>query len=310
MSDERARYRAVEEEAFAAYERGDLDGGVALLRAAMPELPGWRSDLAHFAACLLALRDRPAEALAELHTAYQAGGWWHRRILLDDGDLAGLRGLPGFADLVEGAHARAEAADPATRPPVVRRPAGPPRGLLLALHGAGEDAHDAAEAWGAAVDAGHLLVTIDSTQLNTPMYRSWPDPSVGLRDIAAALETLTPDELRLPRVAAGFSAGGRQALLWALAGTPHAPSRFVAVAPAVHSAQLGGLAAAVERGLTGVVVVGDRDDDVRDGALAAVRDLRAAGLPCRLDEVPGLGHAFPPDFDRRLPALLADGPRV
>ncbi|MEJ3750518.1 GNAT family N-acetyltransferase, partial [Actinomycetes bacterium KLBMP 9797] len=269
----RAEYRAVEEEVFAGYQEGRYDEAVALIRSALPHLPHWRSDLAHQCACLLAVAGRPTEALAELRAAYDAGGWWHRRILADDDDLAGLRALDGFDELVALSHARATAADPATRPPIVHRPDGPARGVLVALHGAGQDADDAAERWRTATEAGFVVAAPDSSQRNTPSYRSWPDPAIGGRDIAAALDGL-PD---LPPVLAGFSAGGRQAVVSALAG--HA-AHFVVVAPAIGPEHLDDehVTAAAARGVAGTVVVGARDLEVCDGALAAVERLRRAGV--------------------------------
>jgi dienelactone hydrolase len=302
VADDRAAYRAIEDQVVALYTEGRYGDGVGLLRAAIPRLPSWRADLAHLAACLLGAAGRPAEALAELRSAFDAGAWWHRRILVDDDDLASLRDLPGFADLVERSHARALESGAAPRPPQVRRPAGAARGLLVALHGAGEDADDAVTSWSAAVTAGFVLVAPDSSQRNTPTYRSWPDPATGLRDLAAALAALPAGDQGLPLVAAGFSAGGRQAILWALAGEPGRPAGFIAVAPAIGPAHLDPtqVTAAVARGVTGTVLLGERDDDVRDDALPAIDGLHRAGLRCALDLIPGLGHAFPDDFPVRL----------
>ncbi len=306
MTDEHAAYAAVADRAFALYTEQRYQDGVELVRAAMPGLPGWRADLAHLAACLLGAAGQPAEALDELRAAFDAGSWWHRRILAEDDDLAGLRDLAGFPDLVERSHARAAAAVSTPRPPLVRRPAGPARGLLVALHGAGEDADDAAAHWGSAVAAGFVLVALDSSQRNTPTYRSWPDPAVGMNDIAAALAVLPAADQRLPLVTAGFSAGGRQAILWSLAGRPGQPAGFIAVAPAIGPAHVDPalLTRAVARGVAGTVILGDEDDDVRDDALAAIHDVQRAGMRCPLDAVPGLGHAFPADFPHRLARSL------
>jgi predicted esterase len=216
-------------------------------------LPAWRADLAHLSACLLAADGRPAEALAELRAAYAEGAWWHRRILLDDDDLAVLRDEPEFTDLARRSHARALAAGAHPLPPLVHRPAGPPRGLLVALHGAGED----------------------------------------------------PGDRRLPVVAAGFSAGGRRAMHWAVAGAPGGPLGFVAMAPAIRPSHIDAplVASAAARGRTGMVIVGE-DDDVREDAVATARQLQRPGVACRLEVVTGLGHAFSAGFSGELPAYL------
>lgn len=304
MADDRTGYQAVEDTAVACYEAGRYAEGVAVVRAAMPDLPTYLADLAHLAACLLASDGRPGEAFAELSAALDAGAWWHRRILVEDDDLADLRAVAGFDVLVEKAHARALAAGDQAGPPVLRRPAGVPKGVLVALHGAGENAGVAATAWALAADAGLLVLAVESTQRNTPTYRSWPDDAVGVRDIEAALATLTDAEQSLPLIAAGFSAGGRQAIRWSLAGRAAA---FVAMAPAIWPEQLDAdaVTAAARRGLTGHVLLGEDDDDVRDGAVAATTKLREYGVVCELDIVPGLGHTFPTDFAERLRSSLA-----
>ena len=304
---DRARYDAVSDEVFALYGEERYDEALSRIRAAAPGLARWRADLAHAEACLLAVSGRPGEALAELRVALDDGAWWHQRILLDEDDLHALQSLNGFADLVERSHARALEAADAAAPPLVHRPDGRARGLVVALHGAGEDAGTAARQWAGAVEAGLTLVAVESSQRDTPTYRSWPDPVIGQRDITRALDTLEDDDRRLPLVAAGFSAGGRQALRWTLEGGAHGvPAGFVVVAPAVFPEQVHRqhLAAAAARGVTGIVLLGENDDDVGEGALATYECLRQGGLACRLDLVPGLGHAYPTDLAARVVRFL------
>jgi hypothetical protein len=60
---------------------------------------------------------------------------------------------------------------------------------------------------------------------------------------------------------------------------------------------------AARRGVRGWLITGDRD-----AAQQAVELLHAqlldAGLECRIDVIPGLGHTFPDDFGERLKAAL------
>lgn len=104
----------------------------------------------------------------------------------------------------------------------------------------------------------------------------------------------------------GFSAGARPAMRWALAGSPGSPVGFVAVAPAVFPKDLEPalVRAGVDRGVPGVILLGEKDDDVGEGARATYESLRQAGLACRLDLLPGLGHTYPDDFDIRLRTAL------
>ena len=296
---EAERYGVLTERVVALYEQGEYVAALALLGAERAALPTYRSDLAHLTACLHSLAGAPDAALADLRGAAAEGAWWHPRLLLEDDDLAAVRPLPGFDELVTEAATRSATAqaEAGSRPPVVRRPAGdqPARALLLALHGAGQDAAEAAARWGAAVDHGLVLVAVESTQLSTPTYRSWPDQAAAAADVAAALETLPDAERRLPVVAGGFSAGARVALLCALSGQPVPVAGVVAVAPAVWPDQT---ATASHRPRV-VVVIGSRDD------LLATTRAAVAPLPgTRLEVVDGLGHDYPEDFAAWLRSTL------
>ena len=293
------RYGQLTERVVALYEQREYVAALALLGSEQATLPTYRSDLAHLAACLHSVAGDPDAALADLQGAAAEGAWWHPRLLLEDDDLAPVRALPGYDELVDQAAARSSAAQAAARarPPVVRRPAGdrPARALLLVLHGAGQDAVQAAASWTAAVDHGLVLVAVESSQLSTPTYRTWPDLEAAAADVNAALATLPAPERALPVVAGGFSAGARAALLCALSGQPVPVAGVVAVAPAVWPEHT-----ATARHRPRVVVVIGSQDDLLPTTRAAVDPLPGA----RLDVVGGLGHDYPEDFAGRLPPAL------
>lgn len=297
-------YQALNDEVFSLYSEGRYDD--ALARVDAESIPERTADLAYVAACLLAMSDRPEEAFERLLVAEASGAWWHRRLLAEDDDLAALHTLDGYQDLVARSHARAEAAQAEVTPPLIRAPDGPARGLLVALHGADETAAHALVEWQSAVDAGFVLVAIESSQRNTPAYRSWPDPRIADQDLTAAYDGLPAAYRALPLVVSGFSAGGRQALRWALSATPGEPAAFVVLAPAVDPDRLPDPAAAVARGCSGLIMLGTEDEDVNDDALATYRHLNDSGLQVRLEEIDGLGHRFPADFPTRLRSALED----
>jgi predicted esterase len=285
------RYRTLLDEVVERYGEGRYDEAVELIRNAESGLAPWRSDLAHLVACVLAAAGRPTEALQELQAALTGGAWWHPRILLEDEDLASLKDLEGFADVVAEARVRSESDPDVELEPIVSRPAGRARGVLVALHGAGEDATDATKAWQPAIDLGLVVLAVMSSQRNTPTYRSWPNPDVGTADVKAALTALPASDSGLPLVLAGFSAGGRQAMLCALAGEPRSAG-FVAMAPAFRAEHLpeARLAAA------GTILLGEEDDDVGEELQPAYERLRAGGADVDLVRIAGLGHEFPPDL--------------
>ncbi|GAB2934128.1 alpha/beta hydrolase [Streptomyces heilongjiangensis] len=304
--DQQARYRAVDATVTRLYGEGRLDEALRAVTDAAPGLPLRRADLAHLTACLLALTGRPEDALAELRAALDDGAWWSPAILVEDDDLTAVRDLPGFDALLRESAARHAAAGSVPFPPLVRRPAGSSRGVLVALHGADQDAALAARQWSGAVDAGFVLVAVDSSQRSTPLYRSWPDAGTAVRDVTAALAEVDEADGSLPVLAAGFSAGARAAVLWSLSDAPVRPRGFLAVGPALTPAHLDGevLARAARRALSGRMLVGERDDHIAPGIFDAHALLTGAGADVILESVPGLGHDFPEDFPRRLPTLL------
>ncbi|MFI1357503.1 GNAT family N-acetyltransferase [Streptomyces sp. NPDC020898] len=301
-----ARYRALDETVSRLYVEGRLGDALKAVQDEAPRIPRRRADTAHLAACLLTLTGRPEDALAELRTALADGAWWSPAILVDDDDLAAVRDLDGFAALLRESTARHASATGVPLPPVVRRPQGTPRGVLVVLHGADQDAALAAEQWAPAVDAGFVLVAVDSSQRSTPLYRSWPDTGVGIRDITAALAELDEADNSLPLLAAGFSAGARVAVLWALSDVAVRPSGFLALGPALTPAHLDGerRVRAAQRAVRGRILVGEQDDDVTPGVFDAHEVLTDAGADVTLETVPDLGHDIPADFARRLPVLL------
>jgi dienelactone hydrolase len=307
-----ALYRALDETVSRWYAEGRLADALKAVEDEAPLIPSRRADTAHLAACLLTLTGRPEDALAELRGALADGAWWSPAILVDDDDLAAVRDLEGFAPLLRESTARHATATGVPLPPVVRRPQGAPRGVLVALHGADQDAALAAEQWAAAVDAGFVLLAVDSSQRSTPLYRSWPDTGLAVRDITAALAELDETDRPLPLLAAGFSAGARVAVLWALSDAsdvPDAavrPSGFLALGPALTPAHLDGerRARAAGSAVRGRILVGEQDDDVTPEVFDAHAVLAEAGADVTLETMPGVGHGFPADFPQSLPALL------
>lgn len=299
-----AAYRELTDQVYDLYGEERYDEALAVAESGFSRHPDRLADLAYAAACLLAVSGRPDQALDRLLDAERQGAWWHRRLLAEDDDLAGLRALDGFAELVDRSHALAEQAQAEVVAPLVAEPPGPARGVLIVLHGADEAAADAFGQWRSATDDGFVLVAMESSQRNTPMSRSWPDPEVADRDIAHAYAGLTATQQALPLVVGGFSAGARHAIRWALNGTPGSPAGFIAHAPAVDPGRLPDPVAAVARGCIGVILLGDSDDEVGPDAVASYEFLAGAGLTIRLERIEGLGHAFGIDFPARLGQAL------
>ncbi|GAA1539410.1 phospholipase [Kribbella lupini] len=284
------RYDALTDEVAALYDDGRQAEALALMDAA-DDLTPWTAELAHLRACLLGSLGRADEALAVLQQATDAGAWWAESILTEDDDLAGLQQLPGFGQVL--ALSRERRTTDAT-PPVVRLGAAPQR-VVVALHGAGQRATHAARDWAPVLDLGCALICVESSQLMSPMYRTWPDPQAAREDIARALTQL-PDELKaLPLIAAGFSAGGRSALDWALTGLPQRADGVLALAPALRA-----LPPAAANSLSPAVAWIGSEDDLLETVTGA--PLAALGVKTRI--LPAEGHQVPAGFKQLLAELL------
>lgn len=300
LIDPLATYRALSDSIFTLYERGQQRDAIALLETPHPELLPWQAELAHLKACLHGSLGETDEALETLATAHAAGAWWDPSILLEDDDLESLTWMREFMSLVESSRERwAQAnAEPDRTGDRLVLPSGPVRGVVVALHGAEEDADDAMAVGESVTELGFGVLAVRSSQRTSPRYRSWPDQQRAVAEIAGALETL-PDEVRsLPLVAGGFSAGGRVAFHWAFTGVPCPVAGLIVVAPAVR----GDLGEARPAVLDPAVLLVGSDDDLSDEVVTAGRALAASGLS--LEVVPGLGHRFPEDFPERLRRAL------
>jgi pimeloyl-ACP methyl ester carboxylesterase len=298
----RQRYESLYQAALPLYQEQRFAEALARVEEAGTDFGPWSSDITHVRACLQALVGRPEEALATLQAGLADGQWWRQDLLRDDDDLATLTELDGFDELVREAQARADAynATALRSAPIVNRPDGAAKGLLVALHGGDGRAERVAAMFSSATERGFLVVAPWSSSHITPVRASWGWSARGgtSADVSHALAVLTDPERELPVVVAGFSAGGRAALRWALHADPVPVSGVILVSPAIESDLL---PQNLPDDLRGLVLLGALDpwaERVRE----TVKRLEPIGV--RLDVIDDLGHQEPPDFAQRLVAEL------
>ncbi|WP_433168716.1 alpha/beta hydrolase [Kribbella sp. CA-247076] len=297
MQTPETTYDQLTDRVAALYEQGDYQAALELLDRADDSLRPWLAELTHLRACFLGVLGEPEAALAALQSAASAGFWWDQSLLTEDDDLASLQTLPGLTALLELSEANRAEANPETATPVLELPTGEVRGIVVALHGAGQRATHAARDWASVIPLGYALLSVESSQLMSPMYRTWPDPARSLDDVAQGLTQL-PEKLQsLPLIAAGFSAGGRVALDWALTGQPRPVDGVIVLAPALRR-----LPTEAYGALEPAVVLMGSDDDLREVVEEAREQL--AGFGVRIEWLPGVGHEVPADFADRLAQLF------
>ncbi|MET9314731.1 phospholipase [Kribbella sp. NPDC003505] len=289
MDASELRYDDLVDRVEVMYYEQQYRAAADLVDANSDGLEAWAAELAHLKACLLGASGDADGALRLLLDASTAGAWWRPAILTEDDDLAGVQDRPEFQELVRVSETRVTD-DPA--PPVIDLPA-QAVGVVVALHGAGQTATHARRDWGGVLKHGYALVCVQSSRRMSPMYRTWPDRDQAAADIAAALAEAQA-VAGLPVVAAGFSAGGRAAIDWALTCRPMAVAGVLAMAPALRELPAGAMPLS-----PATIWIGAEDDllDTVDGAAEQLTGFT-------IERIPGLGHTFPADFADRLAAVL------
>lgn len=251
-------------------------------------------------------------ALAALEEAY-AAGCRYKKDWLAHPRLAPLAALPSFADFVARANARYEEAAAEARPRLTfAMPDTAPDAfgypLLVVLHGNNSNARETAPYWTPMADRGWLVAVPQSSEIgSSPDAYTWNDRERTARELDAHFEKLArATEIDRSRIVlAGFSMGATQAL--ALALTKRFTVRGV-VSVSAWLASIDEFARLVEGGagrMLRVFLICGAEDPSRDGARALVDVLAAHQIRARLDERPGLGHAYPDDMDATLATALA-----
>ena len=185
----------------------------------------------------------------------------------------------------------------------MKTPSGRPRASLVVLHGRGMRAEDVVDQWAGASDV--LLVAPHSTQSFDMHTDCWDDAAIGEADASRAVEQARREwpEARPPLVVGGFSQGAGLAVILAATGRLPGVRGCIAVAPSARwASEVIGNKKPPE-GLRVVVLVGALEPRLEDRQ-RVVEGLRSAGADVRLDVVGRIGHDYPADFARRLPAAL------
>jgi dienelactone hydrolase len=305
----------LQEEAMRLYQAGDYAATLDLLTREGDQFPDQGAWVLYMRACMAARVGQPAETVRLLDAALDRGYWFGEAVMRQSPSFLPLQGDPEFERVAALNIARAADAhaDPVL---LVREPEGGCAAqacpVVLALHGNGADGPSALRGWRSLVERGWLLAALQSSQIAAQDQFVWDDQEVALRETANHYATLqtqyTLDPART--LVAGFSMGGETALRAALSRT--IPVRgFLLLGPGgptidTPDAWLPLIEQAQAAGLRGYVILGEADQGVpHDAIRAIVALLNEHGIPCDLELVPGVRHAYPPDFGPILDRALA-----
>ena len=250
-------------------------------------------------------RARAAVAAGDLDGAEQtvadalaAGHLWRASLLLAPA-LEPLHGRPRFEEVA--AEARRRVAERHLSPTVLVESARNRAGiapLLLAFHGAASNAASEIQHWRPAAALGFTVAAAQSSQPATADGFCWDPPRERIwQDVRAIVPGLP---LRGRTVLAGFSQGAWVALNLALKGDLIQAGTVVLVAP--FAGPTDSLEPAWRR--LKVAIIAGAADASAAGVERLAADLQERGHHVSLEIVTGVAHAYPPQFEERLPDLL------
>jgi predicted esterase len=146
------------------------------------------------------------------------------------------------------------------------------------------------------------VVVPQSSQRDADGYPTWDELEIAHRDIGLAVaDAKAVAAGDVPVVFGGASQGASVAMRFALEGSPVSSPGFIAVVGTADPSSIEpSLEGAANRGVRGVMF-GGGDDRLSLGWQRSAHDeLARRGIPIQFEEVPGLGHWYPDDFDQRL----------
>jgi predicted esterase len=280
-------------------------------QAAFPE---HANEIAYWRLCLHTLVGKQAEALHIFHETLEQGGWFAPGLLEQDTDLADLRPLPAFQEMVAVCrHRLAQIKDRVQPELLIKKPEeeqATALPLLIALHGNEGNARNTIGEWSGIAAQGWLLGVPTSSQIVGPNEFIWDEREKGTSEVRAHLAKLASDYPIDPErvVLGGFSMGGGLAIWMALKQSIKTCG-FIALGAYLTEEELevlsGLLAHQKPQGLRGSLLVGKEDTVHLSVSHKVVEMMRAHDLPCELKILPGFTHVYPADFLERVVKALA-----
>jgi len=282
------------------YGNKRYEEALSLVQTNLASFHDHRATVTYWRACFLALVGREDEAIECLESALAEGSWWAEPVLTGDPDLESVRSRQRFQTLIEESANRWRASAQADGPPVVIPADGEVRATLVVLQGGEGPASEVADQWRPACTLGCTVVVPGRGQfINSDRdARNWFDEHETDARVAEAARLAASAPLLL----AGFSAGGREAIRIAAAGSPTVAAGVLLFGPGKPRSKLD-LAAARDRGLRVWTFVGE-DDWMLHDVLDLDGWIREARVPLVEDRVPDMGHLVPKDLAQRLPRML------
>jgi predicted esterase len=292
------------------YQDGEYARALELATQALAAYPEQRTSLDYWRMTMAARTDDTAQTLRVLQEALERGQWYSELLLRRSPSFKMLQGDPEFEKLVAQNQAVAEQDSQATFPIFTLRPekrcrsGAPACPLLLGLHTNAGTVPSSLGFWRPAATAGWLVAAPRSSQAIWKDAYVWDDRETAEAEIQKHYATLRKnyaiDAQRT--ILAGHSMGGEVAIWLALRGSIETRG-FLAIGPG--GPYMDDLAEwnplikdAAQRGLRGYFIFGERDASIpQENIHKLAEKLKATGIACKLETIPGQGHDYSPDYD-------------
>jgi predicted esterase len=291
--------------------------GLSLASKHLTAFPEEYTTINYWRICLAARLDQPDLCNTILESTLASGIWLSDFLLRQSPSLEKMQGNTEFERLA-GISAQMREVDGAEVPLLVARPqdacnpgeAGCP--AVIFLHGNMDSAQKNLEAWAHLPAEGWLVAVPQSSNALWAGAYMWTDHETARQELTENYQRITNqyslDEQRL--VWGGFSMGGEIALALALSGDLPASGFFLLGPGGRMMDQIEDwqplIAQAAGRGLRGAILMGEADETIpRENIRRLAELLNQGGIPTQLQTFPGLGHAYPPDFEQAAAEALA-----
>jgi GNAT superfamily N-acetyltransferase/predicted esterase len=300
-------YTQLINQTLSLYSQGDFESAYDLITEKGPEIGGIPAQIYNFRyalACKLGNKDLALDIMKE--AIVDKGYWYAYSYLLEDDDLESLRGDVLFESLVETCRERELFARLEAKPELVIKK-GEGSKWLVALHGNQENARVAEPYWSVCMNHGYSLALPQSDQIEFSDAYCWDDLEKSTAALKKHCEKLLLDdpESKDNLVLAGFSAGARTVLGAILSGEIKAKA-FILVGAWLPEVDewLSLLDLLNDQEVKGYIYCGEDDSDALEGTLKLVSYLKQKQFPHIFEQIKGLDHDFPVDWQMILEKVL------
>ncbi len=303
------KFETLQKLVFSYYGKCKYEKALDIARIAAEGFPEKLSRTSYWRACLYSLLGRNKEAIEVLRSALAKGIWWSPEAMLLDEDLDGIKGTKAFEDILEGCRYYEEKARKSSKPEVLiitpnQYTEGSSYPLLFAIHWHNGNPQDFSRLWRYnSAFSNFILAFPQSSQVTGVNEYCWDDEATSRSDIQELYSSVVKgypiDTGSI--IFAGASQGGKLALDMALKYNADTVKGFIVFIPALREFEsyIPYLRQAAAKKLRGCIITGDQDYYYVN-VLTLNNCFRRFGLSCKLIAVPGMGHFFPDDYEKKI----------